>query len=390
MKGKKLYVVTILILIILIGAAALKSVHTETDKSKTPEGKKLIPRVEVTKPLRKDLARKISLPANTEPLDQATLYAKAGGYVNWIKVDIGDWVKKDEVIAELDVPEMVKEYDQVKAKLREAQASYEKAKADYGLQKLTYKRVKDIWETEPAAVAEQDVDVARAKFELAKSNINSEKASVDNAEADMKRIEALLEYGKIKAPFDGVITKRFVDPGALIRAATSNNSVSPVVTIMHTDTVRVLIDVPEPDVPFVEKRNGATVVVDALSGRKFSGTVTRFADALNPETRTMRTEIDIPNPDHILRPGMYGNLTLNLDVHKNAITIPATALVVEKDKKFVYKVKNGKAEKVEIKTGIDDGIQVEVIEGLTGDEDIIIKGKDTVSDGEAVKVSRGS
>jgi RND family efflux transporter MFP subunit len=392
MGDKKPYIVTALIIFIIGGAVALvlieKPVRTETNKLKTSEGEKVIPSVEVTKSVRKDLARKIGLPANIEPLYQSTLYAKAGGYVKWIKVDIGDRVKEGEVLAELDVPEMVKEYDQVKARLRAAQSSYEKAKADYALQEVTYKRIKNIWETEPGAVANQDVDVARAKFELAKANINSEKANIDNAEADMKRIEALLEYGKIIAPFDGIVTKRFVDPGALIRDATSNNSTSPVLTIMHTDTVRLFIDVPEPDVPFVKNGNGATLIVDALPGRRFPGTVTRFANALNPETRTMRTEIDIPNPDHILRPGMYGNLTLNLDVHKNAIIIPDTALVVEKDKKFVYKVKNGKVEKVEIKTGIDDGIQLEVTEGLTGDEDIIVNGKNTVSDGETVKVSR--
>ncbi|MGH7801575.1 MAG: efflux RND transporter periplasmic adaptor subunit [Thermodesulfobacteriota bacterium] len=393
MKGKKLYVVTVLLLLILTGTVTLmfmeKSVRTNTSGSKTQENEKLIPSVEVTKPVRKDLARKITLSANVEPMIQATLYAKATGYLKWIKADIGDWVKKDEVLAELDVPEMVKEYDQVKANLREAQASYEKAKADYALQKLTYQRTKDTWEEEPGAVAKQDVDIARAKFELAKANINSEKAKIDNAEADMERIKTLLEYGKIKAPFDGVVTKRFLDPGALVQVATSNN-VSPVVTIMHTDTVRGFIDVPEPDVPLIKKGNQATLVVDAFSDRTFSGIITRFADALNPETRTMRTEIDIPNPDHILRPGMYGNMTLNLEVHKNAIIILATALVVEKNKKFVYKVMNGKVKKVEIKTGIDDGIQVEVTEGLTGDEDIIVKGKNTVSDGEVVEVVRVS
>ena len=394
MKDKTIYVVAILLLLILAGAVALmfmkKSVRTETNKSKTQEGEKLIPSVEVTKTVQKDLARKISLPATIEPLDQASLYAKAAGYVKWIKVDIGDWVKKDEVLAELDVPEMVKEYDQVKAKLREAQASYEKAKADYALQKLTYQRTKDTWDEEPGAIAKQDVDVARAKFGFAKANINSEKAKVDNAKADMKRIEVLLEYGKIKAPFDGVITRRFVDLGALVQIATSSTNVSPVVTIMHTDTVRVFIDVPEPDVPFVEKGNQATLVVDALPDRSFSGTVTRFANALNPETRTMKTEIDIPNPDRTLRPGMYGNLTLNLEVHENALTVPAASLIIEKDKKFVYKVRGGKVEKVEIKTGIDDGIQVEVTQGLTGGEDIIVKGKNTVSDGDVVEVVRVS
>jgi membrane fusion protein, multidrug efflux system len=391
MKDSKLYIITTLILVIL--AVFMTSLFVKTfarkegDNTRLIEKEKQVATVEVAKAERKDLARKISLNANIEPLHKATLYAKAAGYLKWISVDIGDRVKKGEVIAEMEIPEMVEEYQQVKAKLRGAKANYKKAVADFELQKQTYQRIKDIWEAEPGAVAKQDVDVAKAKFELAKANINNEKAKIDNASADMERLKALLEYGKIKAPFDGLITERFVDPGALVQDASSDN-VSPVVTIMHTDTVRVLIDVPEPDVPFVEKGDEATLVVDALPGRNFTASVTRFANALNPGTRTMRTEIDIPNPDQLLRPGMYGNITLSLDIIKDAVTVPAHAITVEKNNKYVYKVNDGKVEKVRIETGIDDGIRVQVVKGLTGGEDIIVKGNNTVSDGDTVKVTK--
>ncbi|MGB7290811.1 MAG: efflux RND transporter periplasmic adaptor subunit [Thermodesulfobacteriota bacterium] len=391
MKNKKLYLIILLPLMIMLVIGVLifkeKLEITETTRLKATEDEKGVTNVEVTKVAKKDLVRKIGVPASIEPLHKATLYAKAAGYLNWINVDIGDRVKEGDVLAEMDIPEMVEEYQQVKAKLRGAQANYRKAEADFELQKQTYRRVKDIWETEPGAIAKQDVDVAKAKFELAKASINNEKAKIDNASADMERIKALLEYGKIKAPFDGLITERFVDPGALVQDATSD-TVSPVVTIMHTDTVRVFIDVPEPDVPFVEKGDGATLVVDALPGRNFSASVTRFANALNPDTRTMRTEIDIPNPDQLLLPGMYGNITLNLDVIENAVTVPAGAIAVEKNNKYVYKVKNGKVEKVQIETGIDDGIQVQVVKGLNAGEEIIVKGNNKVSDGDTVKVTK--
>ncbi|HEX9665130.1 MAG TPA: efflux RND transporter periplasmic adaptor subunit [Thermodesulfobacteriota bacterium] len=391
MKNKKLYLLIfpLLMVMLVIGVLIFKEklAITETTTLKGSEDEKGVTNVEVTKVVRKDLVRKIGVPASIGPLHKATLYAKAAGYLNWINVDIGDQVKEGEVLAEMDIPEMVEEYQQVKAKLRGAQANYKKAEADFELQKQTYQRIKDIWATEPGAVAKQDVDVAKAKFELAKASINNEKAKIDNASADMERLKALLEYGKIKAPFDGVITERFVDPGALVQDATSNN-VSPVVTIMHTDTVRVFIDVPEPDVPFVEKGDEANLVVDALPGRNLSASVTRFANALNPGTRTMRTEIDIPNPDQLLLPGMYGNITLNLDVIENAVTVPADAITVEKNNKYVYKVKNGKVEKVQIETGIDDGIRVQVVTGLKAGEEIIIKGNNTVSDGDTVKVTK--
>jgi membrane fusion protein, multidrug efflux system len=391
MKYIKPYIVTTLILVILVVSITSvfmkKSASKETYNTNSIKDGKQIANVEVAQVVRGDLVRKINVSASVEPLYKATLYAKASGYLKWINVDIGDRVKEGEVIAEMDIPEMVEEYQQVKAKLRGAQANYKKAEADLELQKQTYQRINEIWETEPGAVAKQDVDVAKAKFELAKANINNEKAKTDNASADLERLKALLEYGKLKAPFDGVITERFVDPGALVQDATSDN-VSPVVTLMHTDTVRVFIDVPEPDVPFVEKGDKATLEVGALPGRNFTASVTRFSSALNPGTRTMRTEIDILNPDQLLRPGMFGNITLNLEVIKNAVTVTAEAITVEKNNKFVFKVNDGRVEKVEIETGIDDGIRVQVLKGLTGGEDIIVKGSNTVSDGDTVKVTK--
>jgi len=397
---KKTPIIIGLLAIVLLGVFALmffgKGTHTKgintTDRNalSAKEDEQSIPSVEVTKPTRKDLVRNISLTANIEPLYQATLYAKAAGYLKWINVDIGDWVKAGEILAEIDIPEMSKEYDQVLAKLREAQANYEIAKADLVLQKQTYLRIKGIWETEPGAVAEQDVDVAKAKYELAKAKINSERAKIDNAKAEKERIKALVEYGKIIAPFDGVVTERFVDPGDLVQDATSDTDVSPVVGMMHIDTVRVFIDVPEPDVLFVEKGAKATLEVDSVPNKKFSGTVTRFANALNPDTRTMRTIIEIPNSDRTLRAGMYGNINLNLDEHEHAITVPANALIIENDKKFIYAVSDGKVVRKEIKTGSDDGIEVEVVKGLDGDEDIIIKGMNSVADGESVRISKSN
>jgi len=397
---KKTPIIIGLLAIVLLGVFALmffgKGTHTKgintTDRNalSAKEDEQSIPSVEVTKPTRKDLVRNISLTANIEPLYQATLYAKAAGYLKWINVDIGDWVKAGEILAEIDIPEMSKEYDQVLAKLREAQANYEIAKADLVLQKQTYLRIKEIWETEPGAVAEQDVDVAKAKYELAKAKINSERAKIDNAKAEKERIKALVEYGKIIAPFDGVVTERFVDPGDLVQDATSDTDVSPVVGMMHIDTVRVFIDVPEPDVLFVEKGAKATLSIDSVPNKKFSGTVTRFANALDPDTRTMRTIIEIPNSDRTLRAGMYGNINLNLDEHEHAITVPANALIIENDKKFIYAVSDGKVVRKEIKTGSDDGIEVEVVKGLDGDEDIIIKGMNSVADGESVRISKSN
>lgn len=395
MKRKKFNAIAGAGVITLIAVAALiviqTSSHTEEkDKPVTDEDANSITRVEVIKPARRDLVQSITLPATIEPLYKATLYAKAAGYLKSIDFDIGDWVKEGDIIAELEIPEMVQEYEQLKARLREAETSRRSAEADYKLQKLTYERMKSIWDTEPGAIAKQDVDVAEAKLDLAREKTAHEKAGIENARADLERTKALLEYGKIKAPFDGVITKRFVDPGALVQDAASDTDVSPVVEIMHTDSVRVFTDIPEPDIPLLDKGDKATIATDTIPGKEFSGEVTRYAESLDPSTRTMKTEIIIQNPEHVLLPGMFVDITLYLDVHSDAVTVPATALLVEKGKEWVYIVENSKVGKREVETGLDDGIEVEVIKGLAGDENIITGGNNGISEGESVKVSRKS
>ncbi len=357
--------------------------------------------VQVERPARGDLSRQVALPGSIEAFEQATLYAKAAGYLKWIKVDIGDRVRQGEVLAEIDVPEMGKEYDaaeaevqRAKASLANAQADLVRAKAEVELKKITYERLKSIRDQEPDVLPQQDVDEAQAQFDVARAMVSVAESKIKVAESEVARAEAararlatLMEYAKIRAPFTGVVTKRFVDPGALIQHALSQTNVSPIVTVARVDTLRVFIDVAEPEVPFIKKGNAVTLTVDALPGKKFEGTCTRFATALDPKTRTMRTEIDIPNRDGLLRPGMYGRVNLTLEQRENVLTVPAGALLIEGGKTYVYTVADGRAKRVEVKTGLDDGIRAEIISGLNGNEPVIVTGKTAVSDGASVKVS---
>jgi RND family efflux transporter MFP subunit len=357
--------------------------------------------VQVERPARDDLSRQVALPGSIEAFEQATLYAKAAGYLKWIKVDIGDRVQKGEVLAEIDVPEMGKEYDaaeaevqRAKATLANAQADLVRAKAEVELKKITYERLKSIRDQEPDVLPQQDVDEAQAQFDVARAMVSVAESKIKVAESEVARAEAararlatLMEYAQIRAPFTGVVTKRFVDPGALIQHALSQTNVSPIVTVARVDTLRIFIDVAEPEVPFVKKGNAVTLTVDALPGRDFEGACTRFATALDPKTRTMRTEIDIPNRDGLLRPGMYGRVNLTLERRENVLTVPAGALFIEGGKTCVYTVADGKAKRVEVETGLDDGIRVEITKGLSGHEPVIVTGKSAVRDGAPVKVS---
>src|SRR5437899_6337035 len=348
---------------------------------------------------RKDFVRQIALPASVEAFEQTTLYAKTSGYLKWLKVDVGDHVRKGQVIAQLDIPEMAKEYqgaeaDQqsITANMENLHAEVERAEAELELKKVTYERYKGIREQEPDVMPQQQVDEARAQFQVtqamlkvAESKINVAKSQAAKAEAARARIATLMEYANIRAPFDGVVIKRYVDPGALIQQASSQTNVSPLVTVARVNTLRIFIDVAEPEVRFVKRGSSVTFVVDALPGTEYEGYTTRFA-TLDPKTRTMRTEIDIPNRDGLLRPGMYGNVKLTLERRAMALTVPASAIISEGGKKYVYTVEDGRAKRVAVQTGFDDGINIEITDGLNGNEKVITSGTSGVKDGAPAKV----
>ena len=360
--------------------------------------------VQVVLPERHEIARQVSMPASIEAFEQTTLYAKTSGYLKWIKVDIGDRVHKGETVAEIDVPEMASEYagaeaevEKAKANLGNVEAELERAKAELELKKITYERLKSIRDQEPDVMPQQQVDEAKAQYDVARATLNVAESKVKMGQSEIARAEAartrlatLKQYTMIRAPFDGVVIKRHADPGALIQQASTQTNVLPVVTVARVDTLRVFIDVNEPEVRFITKGNPVTVTVDALPGRIFEGKATRYATALDPKTRTMRTEIDILNRDGELRPGMYGSVKLAIEKREDALTLPANALISEAGKSYVYAVVDGKAKRVEVKTGLDDGIRVECTEGLTGNEQIIVSGKSGIKDGIPVKVAESS
>lgn len=355
--------------------------------------------VQVKAAERSDLFRQVELPGSIEALEQVTLYAKTSGYLKWIKVDIGDRVRKGQVLAEIDVPEMAPEYqgaeaevERSKANLANARAEAERAKAELELKRITYDRLKSVREQEPDVLPQQQVDEAKAQFDVARAMVNVAESKIKVAQGDAAKAEAsrarlatLMEYAKIQAPFDGVVTVRSADPGALIQHAASQTNVSPVVTVARVDTLRLFVDVTETEVPFVKIGIPVTLTVDAVPGKVYRGRCTRFATSLDPKTRTMRTEIDIPNRDGSLRPGMFGRVKLDLDRRENALTVPAGALVTENGKAYVWIVAGGKAKRIEVRTGMDDGIRVEITGGLTGNEEIIMGDKTRLKEGASVK-----
>jgi len=349
-------------LIVLTGTVALGMLcgcgHSATETVTKPA-----PPVDVrtTHPKRGDIIRSVSLPANITPNMQATLYSKVAGYLKTITVDKGDEVKQGQLLAEIEVPELV--------------ADFARTKAEAEIAELDYKRASEAHQKSPDLVVLQSVDATKAKSLMAKANL--------------ERAETLLGFCKITAPFSGVITRRAVDAGAFVPAATSGSAAqnAAVVTLMDFDRVRVQVAVPENEVPLIRNGLPVKVLVDELPGRSFEGSVTRFSPALDEASKTMLAEIDLENPKHELRPGMYATMKLGVEKHSDALLVPVEAAAFEKAGTFVLTVADGKAKKLPVKTGFNDGASVEILDGLVPNQPVILVGKLVLSTGQPVNVA---
>ena len=315
--------------------------------------------VQTVLPKRGEIARSITLPTfRVLALQEATLYAKVSGYLKTLGVDKGDAVKEGQLLAEIEVPELLADEAQFRA--------------ESGVSRTNYERMAEARQRAPDLVVPQTVDDLRGQWEV--------------AQAKLQRTRTLLQYARILAPFSGVITARFVDPGAFIPAATTGSTpqTAAMLTLMDYSRVRVQVFVPEPEVPLIKNGVPAKVMVEELPGRTFPGSVTRFAHALDPATKTMLTEIEIPNPTGELRPGAYASVQLEVERKQGALQVPVEALLVEKAGASVFAVAEGKAKKTPVKTGFNDGANVEIAEGINPDQAVILNGKQTLNDGQAV------
>lgn len=319
-----------------------------------------VPEVQVAKPFRHDVVATLRIPSTVSPLYQTTIYAKVSGYLKSIHFDKGDRVRQGQVLAVLDAPEIEQQYEQ--------------ALADYTIKKVTYERLAQVLKEAPDVIAKQDVDVAEA----------TAKAS----QHLLEQRQTWLDYTKVRAPYDGILTARFADPGAMIQVATASATQAvPLFTIMDISTLRFYINVPQEDASFVQRGTPATIVLKTPMEKRIEAVVTRSTMSLDPSTRTMLAEVDVRNPGYVLAPGMYAEVILALRRHRNTLVVSPSALVSDNSSKSVFVVEQGVARKVHVKTDIDDGVWIEITSGLTGGEDVVVVGKSQLSDGMPVKAS---
>ena len=314
--------------------------------------------VQTVLPKRGEIARSITLPTfRILAYQEATLYAKVSGYLKTLTVDKGDAVKAGQLLAEIEVPELLAD-----------QIQYQ---AETAVTRTNYERMAEARQRAPDLVIPQTVDDLRGQWEV--------------AQAKLQRTQTLLQYARIVAPFDGMITARFVDPGAFIPAAATGSTpqTAALLTLMDYRRVRVQVFVPETEVPFIKNGLPARLTLEELPGRAFPGSVTRFAHALDEATKTMLTEIEIANPDGELRPGAYASVRLEVERKQNALLVPVQALAVEKAGSFLFTAANGKARKTPVQTGFNDGINVEILDAQL-DHPVILVSKQMLADGQLI------
>jgi len=371
----------------LAGAALLTAACSTNARSPgvAPKGEAKPALVEVLQPDRRDVTRRIDLVGTLMPWEEATLYAKTSGYLQSIHVDRGDRVKKGQVIAVLDIPEMKGERAQLEARVRLALADVEREKADVRLQEATVRRLQAIRAEEPGATTDQELDLASERLAAAAASLAVAESRVGVALADLERLAALESYSLLTAPLDGIVTDRFLDAGALVTAGTQSKP-TPVARVVDSSKLRLTVDVPESDVAWVGEGKLARLRVDALPDRLFDGKITRFSRALDPRTRTMRTEILVDNPDGFLAAGMFARVSIDLEQRDDVLALPPSCVHFQKDQAYVFVVDQGSARRVNVVCGADDGNAIEIVSGLRGAESVVVSAPGSLTDGAPIAV----
>jgi RND family efflux transporter MFP subunit len=360
-----------------------------------------IPTVAVAKAIRTDLSSDLILTAEFEPFQDIDVMAKVSGYVREMTVDIGARVHEGQVLATLEIPEMQDDLtraaaaiDEANAELATARDELQRSESAHEMDHLSYSRILDVSKREPGLVPQEEVDQAHsrdlideAQVSAAKSQIAVSEQRIRVAQADQSRLKTLYQYSVITAPFTGVVTKRYANTGSLIQAGTaSQTQAMPLVRLSENGLLRLELPVPESAVPLIHLGEPVDVQVAALN-RMFPGRVARFADTLDDSTRTMLTEVDVPNPKLLLVPGMYAEVNLVTEQHKAALSVPVEAVDGSGSSARVFAVRlPGTIQIVPVRLGIQTAQFVEIQSGdLKEGDEVVVGSRSGLRQGDRVQ-----
>ncbi|MBL8795856.1 MAG: efflux RND transporter periplasmic adaptor subunit [Planctomycetia bacterium] len=370
--------------------------------------------VTLVKPQLQTLRCTIEQPAHIEAFEETPLVARIAGYVGKVNADIGDRVRKDDVLAELHVPEMEIELRQKEALVRQAEAELKLAKDSLPLTEAEVKRTKSqaerfakvggngVLDRENIEETQYSFEASKARLEMARSEVSVREARLAVARENRDFAQAMLQYRLVRAPFDGVVVRRHIDTGHFLQPG-AGASAQPLFVVASTGVMRVFADVSEAEAPLVSDGCPARIRVQTLKGQEFVGKVTRSSWSLDARARTLRVEIDLPNPQGVLRPGMYATVQLHAEF-SNRLTLPTTAVANQGVQTVCFQVVDGKTVSVPVQTGLRAAGLVEVLkklrlpakpgetvwENFTGEEACVQAGLAGLTDGQPVEVAGGA
>ncbi len=355
--------------------------------------------VGVTDVVKKTLSRQITLSSELVPFQEIDVYAKESGYVQKLNVDYGTHVKTGQVIATLEIPELQAQLQEDQAEIKNAMNQASRAEnelkrydAQYKALHLEYTRLNGVFETQPGIVAQQEVDDAQGKDLAAASQVDAGKAALEAAQSQLAAVKAklvhdqtLFDYSRITAPFSGVVTERYANLGTLVQAGTSSSTQAiPIVRLSQDDLFRLVIPIPESYVRYIHVGDHVDVHVPSLN-RTFPGKVARFAVDVRQDTRTMHTEVDVPNPDRVLMPGLYAEADVALEHREDIPAIPLQAINHEGDRTTVFLVnRDGEIVNRPIMLGLQTATDAEVVSGLNEGEQVVVSDRSGLKPGQKV------
>ncbi len=356
--------------------------------------------VGVVKVTRANLSSTLTLSAEFRPYQEIEVHAKVAGYLKQIFVDVGDRVRAGQLLATLEIPEFRDDLEHATAATKHAQEQVKQADAE--LQRshsahegthLAYTRLAGVLKQQPNLVAQQEIDDAQARDRVAEAQISTDEAALagskeqyEESKANEEKIQTMLAYASITAPFSGVITKRYADTGAMIQAGTaSNTQAMPLVRLSQNDRLRLVLPVPESVVPRIHVGSRVEVTVQAL-GTSFQGKVSRFSQNVDLSTRTMETEVDVPNPQLVLMPGMYASAAIDLERRNNVLSLPVQAVSGAGRNLTVLLVnQDNKIEERPVTVGVETPTRYEIVSGLKENDRVVVGNRSELKVGQLVE-----
>jgi multidrug efflux pump subunit AcrA (membrane-fusion protein) len=404
------------VMVVLAGLALYRGWGFTQKRSGAQRAARMEVPVQVTPVVSKSLTYSIRVTGDILPLMQVDLFPKVSGYLERIDVHIGDRVKQGQVIAQIDQTDFLQKVKEIEAKvaqakaqlaeietgtrteeLRQAEEAVRQAQSRFENARLQHERIEALYERN--VISKKERDIANMDFTVAEAQLASSQQQLkllregarqevkDASHAKLKEMEAILEQertrlqnAKIVAPFRGEISRKYVDAGALVSAST------PLVSLVHTETLRIVANVLEKDIPLLRAGMNAKIRTDSYPDRVFEGRVEKVNSALDLSTRTLQVEIYIPNPDRLLKPGMFSNVEVVLLEKPQTLLIPREAILEVGNEMFVFVAEGKKALRKSITIGYEQERMVEVLQGLKEGDQVVIKGQQMIREGSSVRV----